>query len=133
MAETNDVPIKYIGKRPTNKDVPYGTLIEWEHGETKMVPAEAAAKMLKHKDVYALGKKSKDLAPAPAEPVKDSDEMTEEELIREAVMQIDRKDSLIQFAKQNFSIDIVKGTKTISDLKAEVINLIDQYGMPGSE
>jgi hypothetical protein len=43
--------VKYVGLRPTTKDVLYGTGI-WTTGHVKDVPAEVAEKMIRHVDVY---------------------------------------------------------------------------------
>lgn len=123
-------PVKYIGHRDTYRDGAYGTGIVWARGETKPVPSAKAAMMLRHKDVYALGQ-AEVSAPLPA--VKDktgqSAEQVEEELQaqRDAVALMD-KNSLKAYAQTNFRIDL-DGRRSVADLRAQVTQLIDQYGV----
>lgn len=54
--------IQCISKRQTNDDLLYGTG-RWASGEVKNVPDDVAARMLRHRDVYARPEGGKTLAP----------------------------------------------------------------------
>jgi hypothetical protein len=119
-------PIKYIGKRDSYTDGLYGTRITWNRGDTKDVPDDIAAKMLKHPDQYVSGK-AKDSAPTviATPPVKD----TEDELqsARDMIANME-KDSLVEFAMTNYRQHIDK-RKSTENLRIEVTTLVDQYGI----
>lgn len=129
VAPTGFVMIKYIGKRPTHKDGNYGTGIQWDHqGQSKPVPAEAAAQMLRHPDVYALGEGS---APAPVEAQRKDEKQLEEEHtqdVRDSINAMTEKQAVVDFVKANFSQDI-PANKSLAKLKEQAIGLVDQFGV----
>ena len=57
MQEVQQVPIKYVGQRPAWTDDLYGSLVEFTRGKVSMVPGWAAAKLLRHKDLFADARK----------------------------------------------------------------------------
>jgi len=119
------IPIKYIGKRDSYTDGLYGTRITWNRGDTKDVPDEIAAKMLKHPDQYVSGK-AKDSAPV--EIAKPHVKYTEDELkaARDSIANME-KDSLIDFAMTHYRQHIDK-RKSTEKLRIEVTNMVDQFG-----
>lgn len=121
-------PIKYVGKRPTYIDGMYGTHTAFAQGETVMVDAAIAVKMLRHPDQYELGK-AKGAAPAveqPTEKPMKEDEATQD--LRDQIANMD-KDSLETFAKNHFRVDLDK-RKSVSSLRDAVTHLIDRFGAP---
>lgn len=124
---SNLTPIKYIGKRPTYIDGMYGTKTAFVQGETAMVDADIAARMLKHTDTYELGK-AKGAAPAVELPVKTEKEDEATQDLRDQINIMD-KDSLETFAKNHFRIDLDK-RKSVSSLREAVTQLVDRFGAP---
>jgi len=120
---TQLISIKYIGKRPQYSDGTYGTRIAFEQGESRMVPADAAKKMLRHPDVYVPGE---DDAPvAYVAPPKDKEEDVQD--MRDALAHMD-KDALSTYAHTNFKIELDK-RKGVAALRTQVTQLVDQYGV----
>jgi hypothetical protein len=120
-------PICYVGRRPSYREGAYGSGIVFQQGETKLVPTDLAAKLLRHPDVYVLG------VEAGAEPVEvaqapkqTQDESTQD--LRDTIAFMD-KDALETFAKTNFKIDLDK-RKSVNALRQHVTQLVDQYGAP---
>lgn len=136
-ANARSLPIKYIGRRPTYVDGTYGTRIAFAQGETKMVPVEAALKMLKHPDVYVMGEgeaptASADQSEAAAKKQAEEDRnRAEEELetARQGVRRMTTKAALAGYASKNFNINLDE-RKKVDELKSEVIVLIDRFGLP---
>lgn len=115
-------PVKYIGNRPNYTDGAYGTRIQWDQGETKMVPAAAAKKMLGHPDVYVLGEPVEYIPVAAPEP-------TEEDQIqdmRDAIAAMD-KAALATYSKNHYGVKLDQ-RKDVGLLRAQVTGLVDQYG-----
>ena len=52
----SDVAIQYVGRKATEQDWKVaGTGLTWRgFGDVQMVPADAAAKLLKHRDVWSV-------------------------------------------------------------------------------
>lgn len=120
---SNLTAIKYVGKRLTYTDGTYGTRITFTQGQTLMVPADKAALMLRHADVYAPGKYVKEVAIVAAVTDK-PDEQTQD--VRDSIANMD-KTALETFVKTNYSVDLDK-RKSLASLRAEATGLVDQYG-----
>ena len=119
------LPVKYIGRRATYRDGACGTGLVFAQGETKMVPAEAARKMLRHSAVYVAGEVKGATQALHVVKV----DTTEEDLLqdlRDTVAYMD-KESLETYARTNFKIDLDK-RKSILNLRQQVTQLLDQYG-----
>jgi hypothetical protein len=119
-------PIKYIGKRPEYVDGTYGTRIHFLQNETKLVPADKAALMLKHADVYVAGKASPKLE-EPAVPKASDEDEDHLQSLRDSISSMD-KESLKEFAQTHYSVKL-NGQKGEATLRQEVIGLVDQYGL----
>lgn len=123
----NTKPICYVGRRPVYRDGAYGSGIVFQQGETKLVPADLAAKLLRHPDVYVPGVEAGAVPVELKEPVKQTqDESTQD--LRDTIAFMD-KDALETFAKTNFKIDLDK-RKSVNALRQHVTQLVDQYGAP---
>lgn len=117
------ISIRYIGKRPDYLDGTYGTRIVFVQGESRMVPADVAKKMLRHPDVYELGEDGAPVATLP--PVKDKEEDVQD--MRDALAHMD-KDALTTYAHTHFQLKLDK-RKDVGALRTQVTQLIDQYGV----
>jgi len=118
------LPVRYIGKRATYKDGAFGTYIEFEQGQSRMVPADIARKMVRlHPDVYEPG--TADGADAPEVRKTDTEEESLQDL-RDSVLSMN-KAALQKFAKTQFGRDIDKN-QPLTALRLQVTGLIDQFG-----
>lgn len=124
-------PIKYIGRRESYIENAYGSKLVFTIGETKLVPAELASKLLMHPDVYVLG----DVVTSPGfvidEPAAKSnteqDQANALQDIRDTINIMD-KDALEQFARFHFKVDIDKRRSAVH-LRQLVTQMVDQYGV----
>lgn len=123
-------PITYIGHRPTYREGCYGSGLVFSQGQTINVDDDALAKkLLKHKDVYALGEAEaaeevEKVTTTAQETDKDADPAQD---MRDSIMTMN-KEALETFAKTHFSVDIDKRQK-LSDLRTKVVGLFDQFGV----
>lgn len=130
VVEPGKLPVRYVGHRPEYTDGAYETGICWQRGETKMVPEDKANLMLRHPDVYELGEAEGAAVPEVNKATEEDD--TEEDYARDSIRQMNRKATLIDFAKTNFNVELDTGSRVkVADLQAECIRLVDQFGMPG--
>lgn len=118
-------PIKYVGHRARYREGAYGSGIEFVKDETKLVPPELAAKLLRHPDVYVQGE-DQGAEVANVAQKKDDDEDQSQDT-RDAIAAMD-KDALESFAKTHFSVDLDK-RKSVGNLRQHVTNLVDQFGI----
>ena len=128
------VPVKYIGKRDRYVDGIYGTMITWTKGETILVPAEHAVKMLRHPDVWVKGeKKDANAGPDPlAMKAKAKDEGDEEEKLqeaRDAIAQMDDVEKVKRFVHDNFTGHKLHPKIGLEKAKAQATQLVDQFGI----
>lgn len=120
-------PIKYIGKRPEYTDGTYGTRIHFIQEETKLVPADKAALMLKHPDVYVLGDTTDDLKKPDIAAKGDDETETQLQDLRDSISSMD-KTALKEFAQTHYNVKL-NGQRGEKTLRQEVIGLVDQYGL----
>lgn len=125
------VGIRYVGVRDLHEDHLYGTRLAWLPGQVHNVDAAIAVRMLMHKDVYERADVEADRPVAgKANQVEQEQKRIQEQQLedtRSAIAIMD-KDALEQFAKTHFQIDLDK-RKGLSNLRSQVIGLIDQFGM----
>lgn len=117
------VAIKYIGRRETYIDGTYGSRIAFTQGQSVLVPADLAAKMLRHPDVYTQGDAKKaEVVEVQEQTLVDEDSQA----IRDRIAAMD-KTALESFVKTTYRMDIDK-RKSVESLRQQAINLVDQYG-----
>lgn len=123
-------PVEYIGLRDSYTDGTYGTRITWNKGESKLVPDAQAAQLLKHPDVYRVGGVEGAEASVISEPIKDKDDVTEQDLqdARDAVANMD-VEALRSYAAINFSGHKLHQKLGVDKARLTVIGLIDQFGI----
>jgi len=118
--------VKYIGLREHYVEGCYGSRIEFAHGESKLVPSDLAAKLLRHSDVYAPGEEEKASAVIiPLKPQKETEEEVQD--VRDAIQNMDMK-SLKEFAKTHYRRDFHPSQK-LETVRKGVIQLVDLYGV----
>lgn len=136
--ETIEVPVdkvavKYIGKRDVYIEGAYDSKIIFVKDEPVMVDADLARKLLKHPTVYQVVEGT----PATAkEPIKtdtpDNDEKDDEDAVqdaKDAINAMRSKQSVIDYAQQNFQGMKLSDKSKLADLKRQVVGFIDQYGL----
>ena len=125
------VGIRYVGVRDLHEDHLYGTRLAWLPGQVHNVDAAIAVRMLMHKDVYERAdvEANKPVSGKSNQVEQEQERVQEQQLddTRSAIAIMD-KDALEQFAKTHFQIDLDK-RKGLPTLRAQVIGLIDQFGM----
>lgn len=121
-------PIKYIGRRESYRDGAYGTGIVWKKGETQLVPAEKAALMLKHADVYMLGDPLPDTTVPPEVIVRKGDESDDPvQQVRDSIMGMN-KEGVVTYAKTHYRVDFDK-RQGVAALRQQLVQLVDQFGV----
>lgn len=116
-------PIKYIGLRPHYRDGAFGTGIEFDQGQTQMVPDYEARLMLRHPSVYVLG----DGPVVPGDEAPKQEDADPDQDARDVVAAMD-KDALKAYAKTHYRVDL-DGRISVEKLRAKVIGMIDQFGV----
>lgn len=141
MAEEQLIGVTYTGSEDPFVDRIYRSRLTFEHGQTRELPPELAAKFLQHADVFqaageAKAKKSakaKDDTQEQLEAAEKAEgERREQENTRfEVHQQIDKMDkaAMRDFAKTNFKVEF-PGALGEARMRDQVKGLVDQYGMP---
>lgn len=128
--------IKYIGGRAVWRDGIYHTGLVFEDGQVREVSAEAAAKLLRHGDVFvaAPGKRVKKADDTEALEKAGALEVEREEAafdaVQDVILQINRmgKDELELYAKANYGQDLDK-RKSAENLREAVVQMVHQFGI----
>ena len=141
MAEEQLIGVTYTGSEDPFVDRIYRSRLTFEHGQTRELPPELAAKFLQHADVFQAAGEAKAKKPAKAKDdtqeqleaaEKAEGERREQENSRfEVHQQIDKMDkaAMRDFAKTNFKVDF-PGALGEAKMREQVKGLVDQYGMP---
>lgn len=141
MAEEQLVGVTYTGREDPFVDRIYRSRLTFEHGQTRELPPELAAKFLQHADVFQAAGEAKAKKPAKAKDdtqeqleaaEKAESERREQENTRfEVHQQIDKMDkaAMRDFAKTNFKVDF-PGALGEAKMREQVKGLVDQYGTP---
>ncbi|HEZ0466427.1 TPA: hypothetical protein WGP28_000198 [Neisseria meningitidis] len=128
--------IKYIGGRAVWRDGIYHTGLVFEDGQVREVSAEAAAKLLRHGDVFAAveGKRVKKADDTEALEKAGALEVEREEAafdaVQDVILQINRmgKDELELYAKANYGQSLDK-RKSAENLREAVVQMVHQFGI----
>ena len=141
MAEEQLIGVTYTGSEDPFVDRIYRSRLTFEHGQTRELPPELAAKFLQHADVFQAAGEAKAKKPAKAKDdtqeqleaaEKAESERREQENTRfEVHQQIDKMDkaAMRDFAKTNFKVEF-PGALGEARMRDQVKGLVDQYGMP---
>lgn len=141
MAEEQLIGVTYTGNEDPFVDRIYRSRLTFEHGQTRELPPELAAKFLQHADVFQAAGEAKAKKPAKAKDdtqeqleaaEKAEGERREQENTRfEVHQQIDKMDkaAMRDFAKTNFKVEF-PGALGEAKMREQVKGLVDQYGMP---
>lgn len=121
------VAVKYVGKRATYTEGTYGSRIEFAQGQTVLVPADLAAKLLRHPDVYQTGETTQAVAVEVPDGKQEEEQQNEVQNVRDQIAIMD-KEALKSFAKTTFRVDL-DSRKGINALREQVTGLVDQFGV----
>lgn len=155
MTTPNSLAVTYTGKEAPFIERNYGSSLSFEPGQTRALPAELAAKLLRHADVFELAAPSKpkkaqteetaaqtdeatkpkdevdDTATQLAEATKKQDEqgalVNERQNVVDQVNLMD-KDALKEYAHIKYGQPLPK-TLSVDNMRAKVVGFIDQYGL----
>lgn len=105
------IPIRYIGQRPTETDHLYRSGAVFTRGKVSLVPAWAAAKLLKHPEFEDARPKSERGQPILAERVRDAKEIEAENEEHEALdahanIETMTRDQMAAHAMRNYGVRI---------------------------
>lgn len=141
MAEEQLIGVTYTGSEDPFVDRIYRSRLTFEHGQTRELPPDLAAKFLQHTDVFQAAGEAKAKKPAKSKDdtqeqleaaEKAESERREQENTRfEVHQQIDKMDkaAMRDFAKTNFKVEF-PGALGEAKMREQVKGLVDQYGMP---
>lgn len=141
MAEEQLIGVTYTGSEDPFVDRIYRSRLTFEHGQTRELPPDLAAKFLQHADVFQAAGEAKAKKPAKSKDdtqeqleaaEKAESERREQENTRfEVHQQIDKMDkaAMRDFAKTNFKVEF-PGALGEAKMREQVKGLVDQYGMP---
>ena len=154
QAAQGETPVTYTGRETPFIDRLYGSRLTFEPGQTRLLPAALAERLLRHSDVF---EPASEAAPAPAgkaraallnespktdKPLDDTqatlEQSAKEQAEREAALNnrqnlVDQvnlmdKDALKSFAHEKYGQPLTKSL-SVDNMRAKVVGLIDQYGM----
>ncbi|QOG40645.1 hypothetical protein IBX77_05410 [Neisseria gonorrhoeae] len=128
--------IKYIGGRAVWRDRIYHTGLVFEDYQVREVSAGAAAKLLRHGDVFAAvpGKRVEKADDTEALEKAGASELEREtaafDAVQDVILQINRmgKDELELYAKANYCQGLDK-RKSAENLRGDVVRMVRQFGI----
>ncbi|CNQ87481.1 phage associated protein [Neisseria gonorrhoeae] len=128
--------IKYIGGGAVWRDRIYHTGLVFEDGQVREVSAGAAAKLLRHGDVFAAvpGKRVEKADDTEALEKAGASELEREtaafDAVQDVILQINRmgKDELELYAKANYGQGLDK-RKSAENLRGDVVRMVRQFGI----
>lgn len=128
--------IKYIGGRAVWRDRIYHTGLVFEDGQVREVSVGAAAKLLRHGDVFAAvpGKRVEKADDTEALEKAGASELEREaaafDAVQDVILQINRmgKDELELYAKANYGQGLDK-RKSAENLREAVVRMVRQFGI----
>jgi hypothetical protein len=121
--------IKYTGKKPQFTDNIYGTKLTWIKDITvHKLDSLTARRFLRHIDCFTetTDEQNEDSSFT----IKKELPVSNSEIMRDSVARMDNKDALSGFAFTNFGGIKLAENLTVDQARAEVITLIDRFGLP---
>ncbi|HEY9979906.1 TPA: hypothetical protein ACFN76_000903 [Neisseria meningitidis] len=128
--------IKYIGGCAVWRDCIYHTGLVFEDGQVREVSAEAAAKLLRHGDVFVAAPGKRVIKADDTEALEKAGALEVEreaaafDAVQDVILQINRmgKDELELYAKANYGQDLDK-RKSAENLREAVVQMVHQFGI----
>lgn len=121
--------IVYVGFRSQHRDCTYGTGY-WEKGQTKLVEAGVAARMLRHQDVYREGEEVDNAHDEAVTEWPENAREHESENTMNVLYAINTMDTeaLCQFVAHNFQQKLDR-RKSVENLRIDAANMVHQFGV----
>ncbi|HGO9274586.1 TPA: hypothetical protein ACLBJE_000144 [Neisseria meningitidis] len=128
--------IKYIGGRAVWRDGIYHTGLVFEDGQVREVSAEAAAKLLRHGDVFVAAPGKRVIKADDTEALEKAGALEVEreeaafDAVQDVILQINwmGKDELELYAKANYGQSLDK-RKSAENLREAVVQMVHQFGI----
>jgi hypothetical protein len=129
------VTVSYIGRRESWLDNQYGTGLSFVVGQSRTVPGDVAAKLLRHQDLFELSgmtdlgaDDTADLLNTANSSKTQEQEATNRRFNLLADVMNMNKQSLTDFAFMHYQQKL-NNRDAVADLRSQVAGLIDQYGI----
>jgi hypothetical protein len=119
-----NIPIRYVGKKPEETDHTYGTGLTWtQEDNVKDVPADKAALLLNHPDVWADARAAKEQKKDPVKPVEPPKKMGRDEPIMTPDMRNMDEAAVRHWAKVNLQRELPEGVPLV-ELKSRAMTML---------
>ena len=138
MTGKNGIAVKYFGRELPFVERNYGSGLTFDPGQTRVVPPELAARLLRHADVFSKGDDNatpedsdSDSTHAQLEAAAKKKALEDVDLSnrQDLVDQINRmdKDALKDYASIKYGQSLPK-TLSVENMRIKVVQFIDQFG-----
>ena len=139
MTGKNGIAVKYFGRESPFVERNYGSGLTFDPGQTRVVPPELAARLLRHADVFSKGEdgiatpedSDSDSTHAQLEAAAKKKALEDVDLSnrQDLVDQINRmdKDALKDYASIKYGQSLPK-TLSVENMRIKVVQFIDQFG-----
>lgn len=139
MTGKNGIAVKYFGRESPFVERNYGSGLTFDPGQTRIVPPELAARLLRHADVFSKGEdgiatpedSDSDSTHAQLEAAAKKKALEDVDLSnrQDLVDQINRmdKDALKDYASIKYGQSLPK-TLSVENMRIKVVQFIDQFG-----
>lgn len=139
MTGKNGIAVKYFGREAPFVERNYGSGLTFDPGQTRIVPPELAARLLRHADVFSKGEdgiatpedSDSDSTHAQLEAAAKKKALEDVDLSnrQDLVDQINRmdKDALKDYASIKYGQSLPK-TLSVENMRIKVVQFIDQFG-----
>lgn len=141
MTAPKGIAVKYVGKETPFVERNYGSGLTFEPGQTRFVPDELAARLLRHADVFAKGNADNATAPKKTDGGDGTQDQLEAAAKEQALKDVELnqrqdlvdqinlmdKDALKDYVNIKYGQSIPK-TLTVENMRAKAVQLIDQFG-----
>jgi len=138
MTGKNGIAVKYFGRESPFVERNYGSGLTFDPGQTRVVPPELAARLLRHADVFSKGDDNATLedtdsdstqaqleAAAKKKALEDVDLSNRQDLV-DQINRMD-KDALKDYASIKYGQSLPK-TLSVENMRIKVVQFIDQFG-----
>ena len=138
MTGKNGIAVKYFGRESPFVERNYGSGLTFDPGQTRIVPPELAARLLRHADVFSKGEdgiatpehSDSDSTHAQLEAAAKKKALEDVDLSnrQDLVDQINRmdKDALKDYASIKYGQSLPK-TLSVENMRIKVVQFIDQF------
>jgi len=127
------IAVKYIGRHDTYTDKIFKTKLTWANGESHLVDAPIAKRMLEYADCFAIGTKSTTTKKLSIEKPVDESARNLDEETRFQLRQMTSKKAITDFIEIQWGIKTDTKNRTVKELREEAIMHLDNFGHIGND